>query len=372
MVVSVGTSAQLLLREYDLSEFNLSAICSIIRERSWIEESPRAWLEKCPVRENIPPPSHDFWPDLVAFIELEYFQRVWTYQELMIAKRAFIILGRIAVPWHLARALWEAYFSTALFYLLAPSRLVSAGRMGRASDDLFIRFRQFLPDLGEKGQSALLLLSIVHRRCRDPHDYVYGLLGLLDPDMRREIKVDYSIPHGAVFASFVKLIMAKAEAWPGMEFLPFIWGHWSTVPSSSGLPSWCPDVGNLVNAKTWMACSANVELGKSVTSKYTRYAASPLVQDDRVVALNVLQIGLVERCMETCCSATVRSWTADERERSGTESLGQWILALVEAFPRVDESGGVIGCSEAINDFLWKMSLCDGEERSIVLPWTCY
>lgn len=376
-IMSIEFSARHLLRRYNIDAPNLYAIRHIMEHRSAVHSNSKTWLDQCPFKEHFLPESHAFWAGLAAFVNLEYFQRVWTYQELMLTERATnnIMLGRVAVPWDFARALWEAFFSTGLFIDLAPASLMRQMLDDQTGHNWTMRYGQFAHRPGRKGQTASLFLSIANRRCKDPNDYVYGLLGLVELDIRREINVDYSIPHGAVFARFIKLVMARAESWPGKDLLPLMWGDWSTVPTCSELPSWCPDVSNTNNAKTRVGCNMGprLQLGDFLTQKFAYHAEYPAVQDDCVVALKVLQIGVVERCVNTCCPVTTRYRRHGDWEEFEADALRRWVADLKDSFPRMDEEDYVTGCCEAINEFLWTTSECDRkEEIALEHHWNLY
>ncbi|KAK4890053.1 hypothetical protein LTR49_028751, partial [Elasticomyces elasticus] len=65
-----------------------------------------------------------------------------------------------------------------------------------------------LQDNSKQGLTELVhvLLEIEDREAREPHDYVYGLLGLMSPGLRQQFVVDYGIPHWQLYQA----LMAEA------------------------------------------------------------------------------------------------------------------------------------------------------------------
>lgn len=83
---------------------------------------------------------------------------------------------------------------------------------------------------GEVTMSTYQILTMVRKgHATNPRDYVYGLLGLLDPSLAARIKVDYTISVEAVYEAFARTIIKTEES---LEIL----GQCDIF----GTPSWVP------------------------------------------------------------------------------------------------------------------------------------
>jgi len=95
-IAKLETCAHHLATNYDISMTNLLAMVRLCHA-DVLMHNVDGWLKDWLWKDDITPPSHIFWIGLAAFANLEYFRRVWTYQELMLGQVLTIVLGRPSV-----------------------------------------------------------------------------------------------------------------------------------------------------------------------------------------------------------------------------------------------------------------------------------
>ena len=104
----------------------------------------------------------------------QYWTRVWIVQELLLARRIWVVVGGRMLSGR----------------LLADMVVESCGYYHSTfTEIMFDRRMQLLPQ-----QLTQLVSRYCDSRCQDPRDRLYGMLGLLAPNVREDILVDYEKP----------------------------------------------------------------------------------------------------------------------------------------------------------------------------------
>lgn len=161
--------------------------------------------------------SSNFWPEqtsviqsLLALCEDEYWGRTWIIQEVLLAKRIFLMSGTAVTAWsHLADFLfWGIESSSAIAD--SPVDLVDEDLHGPARARFWdSRARLFclerMMSSGEMHQFSLrdLLVRFGRSNCSDVRDRILGLLALADYGSAKkngEFRVDYSLSPSQLFA----------------------------------------------------------------------------------------------------------------------------------------------------------------------------
>lgn len=180
-----------------------------------------------------------------SLFERPWFRRVWVIQERVLSMDCVVYCGSEHITWT------EFYGG---FWVLCGLRdylnLVGTGQQDSSS--LSIRLTGALdlvtPVAFTSGNSSLLqLFSLLSRmapkaqlQASDRRDYVYALLGLIDPDMSPSISVDYRKDWATVQTEVAKACLA----YYGPTVLSFSGHRFTTLPTSppvQGVPSWAPD-----------------------------------------------------------------------------------------------------------------------------------
>ncbi|KAL8744361.1 MAG: hypothetical protein Q9190_003394 [Brigantiaea leucoxantha] len=160
------------------------------------------------------------WKSIFSMLQRSWFERVWVLQEALLCNRVLLQCGRKSIPWvNVRKALLVLRQKTSI---LPPE----------IRDRLFPYARGLMaPPLAS---SEHLLLWTRNQKCTDPHDRIYGILGLLDPRVVAKIEVDYSIP---VWKTYSRLVLAEKEAYQKLNML----NHCNILTRREGSPSWVPN-----------------------------------------------------------------------------------------------------------------------------------
>jgi len=153
----------------------------------------------------------------------DWFQRVWTMQELLLARRAQIIVGHASI---------EYYTYTYLNRFLLESEQTMA---------LYTAFKRSLKLKPERAQgpnvAALLKIITVtiSRRCHDPRDKLYGSLSVLNEIGFDLAKPDYGKTAKEICEEFIISVIQHTQA------LSILF-HVCMIGRMTEWPSWVPDI----------------------------------------------------------------------------------------------------------------------------------
>lgn len=189
----------------------------------------------------------------IQFVEREWFTRLWTVQELVLASQDPIVgCGHTWTTWSTLFGAWQ---KVALIEFTKMGMVTFPDSFNISNDDiapskpLGVRTSGIKIDLLnnlrasvlEKRGSDLrnLILNTLSSNATEPRDRIYGLLGMLTSSARQEFTVDYTRPLGIVFAESIAHLFRHGK---GASLLS---GFQIMGPSSdSTLPSWIPQFGD--------------------------------------------------------------------------------------------------------------------------------
>jgi hypothetical protein len=164
---------------------------------------------------------------LFAFFKRPWFTRVWIYQEAVLSKRPYFVIGDCLVP------------LAAMFYML-PLPNVGSVRLYRGNNyarlGAMISMRHERETGFERPFHEVLINGAIVAECSNPKDLVYGLLGVLS-DSRIKIEPNYAL-------SFEEVAIDAATAIiKGLQKLDIfaVVRHRKTMET---LPSWVPAWGS--------------------------------------------------------------------------------------------------------------------------------
>lgn len=188
----------------------------------------------------------------------QWFERVWTFQELVMAKTAVFLCGSSEISW--------AAFSSSIMALASHQQRQHPGRQGNG--EMFyvskIQHYQMLRSItmDQRMPAGLRILrnllpvtgifkfplsAIVASACQLnselPHDAVYGLYGLLQAlGVRGLPSIDYNVPLSTVYPEHFRALMAHDRS---LELLLYLGAAHAQV----GLPSWCLDWSQSIHTR---------------------------------------------------------------------------------------------------------------------------
>lgn len=170
---------------------------------------------------------------LTELLQRDYWNRMWVFQEIVLAKEAVVHCGKQQVPWPSLR--W-------LDIVSSRHELWHTAQIGKP---WILEFRKALFNISRFGISRneahhinSVLQATRHLRCQDPRDKLYALLGVCDA-LRWIVKVDYSVPVREVFTAFAQQQLVQ----DGHLSALLTAGLWSSLNGNDiNLPSWVPDL----------------------------------------------------------------------------------------------------------------------------------
>ncbi|KAK4668666.1 uncharacterized protein QC764_0104550 [Podospora pseudoanserina] len=179
--------------------------------------------------------------DYEALLQRQWFTRTWTLQEVLLARSARLVCGRSIKSWD----------ELATVYLRCPEECQSSIGVARRASLGYGALKPFdtLVRCQKRNDSRHYDLEVVtlvrQRDCTEPRDRVYGILGLVSPEIRTQITIDTTLHHCTAFKDFAKaflkhhgpdlfiLVPGRVDAGQESE---------SGFQSDTNLPSWVPDL----------------------------------------------------------------------------------------------------------------------------------
>lgn len=167
-----------------------------------------------------------------------YWYRIWIIQEVVLARRAVVVVGTRSAPVEL--------FDATLFTMDRTGIVSSLGLDGTTCLVLSLGTRRtcgredFVPPrlqdlLWERRASP----GRPHYAASDPRDLVFGLLGLLSEEEKRNLRADYAQSFVDVFTQATRTMLRTGEKVRG-EFL-FCLDDLPPGNPDGPLPTWVPD-----------------------------------------------------------------------------------------------------------------------------------
>ncbi|VUC25581.1 unnamed protein product [Clonostachys rosea] len=229
----------------------------------WLKNHPYLWnIEESRLEGD--QSGNPVWDSIFFLNSLPYWRRVWTLQEQVLAPALVFSCPSTAVS--------GAKIFSALFVLgslraelignkripdFLPTRLwKSIGLPNHVGQDqvqnlirvamlyLTVYRAQTLPETAKDYHNIeierLEFLTKFPFEATEPKDHVYGILGLLSPQIRSKLKVDYSnrMTVNSLYLDFTSLLLEESKRLNGVV-LRFL--YLAGIGNNFGLPSWVPN-----------------------------------------------------------------------------------------------------------------------------------
>jgi hypothetical protein len=154
----------------------------------------------------------DIWYSLHNLGQREWFYRVWTFQELFLARQARVLCSNYEMDWD--------SFHAALDQLMAVLHLRVPSANSLKAKSTLQKLVGSVKKLNTPNKSFTLtdlLVQTIHRSCDEPKDKIYALLGVLfrgqGLEYRKDaITVNYNASPEAVYTD-VSHALARRAAW---------------------------------------------------------------------------------------------------------------------------------------------------------------
>jgi hypothetical protein len=178
------------------------------------------------------------WLSLGHLFRREWFGRLWTFQEVVLAPTVLFVCGKLktkklAIVGHEISRL-------SIFDLCFEYQGVDLHEDGfRAMADVY-GAREDIARFSDLAFTYLLGVAD-SKLCLDPHDRVYAMLGMARKGFRDRINISYS--DNSVNQGFIQTYIDCAKACIE-ERLPMILELVGGRENAPGLPSWCPNLNS--------------------------------------------------------------------------------------------------------------------------------
>ncbi|KAH8650126.1 heterokaryon incompatibility protein-domain-containing protein [Xylariales sp. PMI_506] len=189
---------------------------------------------------------------VACLFQRDYWSRLWVVQEVFNARSISVYCGLTKLPWSLYKTAAQVFQRHKKDLDLYFSGTASDSRNRRRFSTLTssLSYAQVLVydgpgsllDFGSLdgvGDEALLDVMRTSRRklTSEPRDKIFGVLGVLPEDIRREFPVDYSLSVKDVYTDIVDFLIYTTERLDVIcESI-----HFPAQTHTARLPSWVPD-----------------------------------------------------------------------------------------------------------------------------------
>jgi hypothetical protein len=193
-----------------------------------------------------------FWEGLYYLLDHEWFRRLWTFQEVVLAKKAIMLCGSTFINaddffWFVDNGYYnlQSYIVRDVRIFSRVPGIAPESQLAFQACQL-IRWRRSVDldksSTSEAGQIPGLIYLLRFRTATEHVDRVWAITGLLNEDIQHQLApmVDYS-DQGCkeYWLTFVQFAIAAYVVGQSLSFLQ--------IPPSLGrddtiLPSWCPDL----------------------------------------------------------------------------------------------------------------------------------
>jgi len=281
----------------------------VVYGRTLTEDQRTAAMDVPFLNYSLFPSDHIFWASLYALLNIEWFGRVWTYQEIRLARRPKLLVHEVSVPWSVV--VW------ATFYLLGGemhTRGTSDGRYPEARTrhlpsfkkrlESAMKWHQFILTMLPSNKHIPLLLSLKATKRRVStmaKDRVYGLIALWQKKIQDEIVIDYKRETAEVFANAVKLGLKMEFGGPLDLTIADLWTAFDgplAALATENLPSWCPDFRNSASPAPDFRYEP---LSDDVCDWIKARPCYEHTSGSETIAIRVLKLATITKRMEAVC-----------------------------------------------------------------------
>lgn len=186
------------------------------------------------VTAGLPTDDDPVWAIIVDILNKEWYSRVWTLQEAVLGKRLVVYYGSNILDWKFIHRLYRVYGSAPYM----PLRSLHDGEQMAYRSIEWIQSYRGLRAESKPIDFSHLLWTCVFKDCRDDVDKIYGMLGMVEENIKKRIPVDEKYyeenPRPVFLEAFKAAINNDGQL--HLLSLPF------KRDTKLGLPSWCPDL----------------------------------------------------------------------------------------------------------------------------------
>ena len=223
------------------------------------------------ITQYFDPFDYETWKSVGDLLSQPWFERLWIWQEVRLAREAHLFCGNEGVPWESLRR--------ATLYLRRASRPEGFSHLIGCCYNL-VSYGDYVA--GAFDSLDIILENTKFASCSDPRDKIFAVLSLVRKDETRGLDPNYAKSAEAVFQDLVMHYTSNIQSLT-------ILSHCELLDDAGGmkLPTWVPDwtVPRLTATSPISASCRN-------SKPRVRY------QDGRVLAATGVHVAVIE-CLQT-------------------------------------------------------------------------
>jgi hypothetical protein len=268
---------------------------------------------------RIIPLQHIFWRQFLMFWKNPWFYRVWTLQERHLGRRVKVLLEHSIINF---------LFLEQCGYILRDreleSRILAVWDTHAAQEDYITGLlTSNWPRLEIPNGLGICLTLTSLRNAAKKHDYVYGVLGLVEKSTSALLKVDYQSPPAVLFAKSLKLAITEP---PVPMTLTYLWERFClTRKVTPDLPTWCPDFSNANHREATFSGAPEPVVADVVREACQRFAFIDVGNlESRKLHVAALRLDVIDTCIPRCIDSRL---TARDLEAASELGLTPEVVA---------------------------------------------
>jgi hypothetical protein len=173
--------------------------------------------------------------------ERSWWHRLWTVQESILGQTIIFVCGARQISGETLFAVQKCYFKHILYCCSSLQSKPSFIHMDLYSQPMSILELLFMSRFYKGSYTISSLLAYYRsRRCTDPRDKVYGLLGLAESEETNIIIPDYSSPISTIYEQTTLKLIEHSKS---LQIFSHISARSMKIDeiATTGLPSWVPN-----------------------------------------------------------------------------------------------------------------------------------
>lgn len=191
-------------------------------------------------KTGLPPSNDPVWEIIMDILHKDWYTRVWTLQEAVLAKRLVVYYGTSILDWELIAKIYTVYGAAPLM----PLRYLFDENERHYKPIKWIQTYRVRREKGYELEFAHLLWTCGFKGVSKSVDRIYGMLGMIHCSISKEITVIKDPPKGKtidpederrVFLDAFKAAVIRDHQ---LHLLSLTFERGDTM----GLPTWCPNL----------------------------------------------------------------------------------------------------------------------------------
>ena len=189
--------------------------------------------------QGLEPLAHHLWPAICQLYSRSSFTRLWVLQEATLSQESILMCGNSWLSWESFSAFTEAFSDTELIVRIANPEIRGQTRAGLFTAQWVDFLSSQVAEKGGDGELSSILEWGRNLNCTVKADRIYGLLGLILPELQNQIAslnlINYAKPYWRTYIDFAKWCLQMD---PKLAFFSIACPNGKHPRILSGCPDW--------------------------------------------------------------------------------------------------------------------------------------